>query len=85
VGHIDRVINCDIDHHTGNSGLHTNIGQVDSRKIAAAMIDTKGRTHEEHEEPTNGIASLERRDCSEVTCRWKMHVNTYLVEISHEK
>jgi hypothetical protein len=44
--------------------LHTNIGQVDTSRIATATVDIKGCTHEEHGEPTNGVESLERRDTS---------------------
>jgi hypothetical protein len=40
--------------------LYTNIGQVDSRKIATAIVDIKGCTHEEHGKSTNGVESLER-------------------------
>lgn len=45
---------CDLDHYTGSCGLYTNIGQVGGSKITAVIIDTKGSTHKEHGEPTNG-------------------------------
>jgi hypothetical protein len=52
--HMDKVMYCDLNHYTGSCRLYTNIGQVGSSKITTAIIDTKGSTHEEHGEPTNG-------------------------------
>jgi hypothetical protein len=45
--------------------LYTNIGQVDSSRVATAIVNIKGCTHDEHGEVTNGVESLERRDPSD--------------------